>query len=148
MGKIDRFEDIQSWKNARELSKSVYSVTNNALFSSDPSLKDQIRRAVVSISSNIAEGFERGGNKEFIQFLFIAKGSCGEVRSQIYLALDCGYVSENEFQNIKNKAEEVSKLIQGFINYLKETELKGTKYSESEVDYSSFKLINENKEII
>ncbi len=81
-------------------------------------------------------------------FLFIAKGSCGEVRSQIYLALDCGYVSENEFQNIKSKAEEVSKLIQGFINYLKETELKGAKYSESEVDYTSFKLINENKEII
>ncbi len=73
MGKIDRFEDIQSWKNARELSKLVYSVTNNALFLSDPSLKDQIRRAVVSISSNIAEGFERGGNKEFIQFFIYSK---------------------------------------------------------------------------
>ncbi|MFZ7145931.1 MAG: four helix bundle protein [Bacteroidota bacterium] len=148
MGKIDRFEDIESWKKARELSKSIYSITNNALFSNDPSLKDQIRRAVVSISSNIAEGFEQGGTQEVIQFLFIAKGSCGEVRSQIYLALDCEYVSENEFQNIKGKAEEVSKLIQGFINYLKETELKGAKYSESEVDYTSFKLTNENKEII
>ena len=148
MGKIEKFEDLQSWKKARELSKSVYSVTNNPLFSSDPSLKDQIRRAVVSISSNIAEGFERCGNKELIQFLFIAKGSCSEVRSQIYLAFDCGYISEIEFKNIKGRAQEVSKLIQGFVSYLKSTELKGMKYSESEVDYISYNLTNDNKEII
>ena len=148
MSKIEKFEDLQSWKKARELSKIIYSVTNAPLFSSDPSFKDQIRRAVVSISSNIAEGFERGGNKELIQFLFIAKGSCSEVRSQIYLALDCEYVSEIEFENIKSRAQEISKLIQGFIGYLKTSELKGTKYSEPDVDYIPFQIVNDSNAII
>ncbi len=148
MSKIDKFEDIQSWKKARELSKIIYTLTNTPAFSKDFAFKDQIRRAVISISSNIAEGFERGGNKEFIQFLFIAKGSCGEIRSQIYLAFDCGYVTKIEFDDIKARAEEISRLIQGFIDYLKTTELKGTKYSESEIDYIPFSITIDSKEII
>lgn len=87
---IKYFEDLEVWKEARRLTNRIYRMTQDAKFSKDFGLRDQIQRAVVSIMSNIAEGFERGGNQEFIQFLYIAKGSCGEVRSQLYVALDRG----------------------------------------------------------
>ncbi len=87
MAKIDRFEDIKAWQKARELNKEIYKISNNTLFEKDFGLKDQIRRASVSVLSNIAEGFERNGSKEFKQFLSIAKGSSGEVRAQLYVAL-------------------------------------------------------------
>lgn len=135
MAQIERFEDIHGWKSGRELCTLIYKLTNNLLFAKDYALKDQIRRAVVSITSNIAEGFERGGNKEFIQFLFIAKASCGEVRSQLYVALDCGYISNEEFEFAKNKAIETSKIISGFITYLKGSDYDGSKFSELEVEY-------------
>lgn len=111
--KIERFEDLIAWKKARELTKEIYEVTGQGLFSKDFGLRDQIRRASVSIMSNLAEGFERGSAKEFHQFLVIAKASCAEVRSQLYVAFDVGYVSEKDFSVLERKAFEVSKIIGG-----------------------------------
>lgn len=111
--KIERFEDLIAWKKARELTKEIYGVTGQGLFSKDFGLRDQIRRASVSIMSNLAEGFERGSAKEFHQFLVIAKASCAEVRSQLYVAFDAGYVSEANFSVLEKKAAEVSRIIGG-----------------------------------
>ena len=85
---VKNFEDLEIWKDARALTRAIYQLTSDSKFSKDLGLRDQIRRASVSIMSNIAEGFERGGNQEFIQFLYVAKASCGEVRSQLYVAMD------------------------------------------------------------
>ncbi len=116
--KIERFEDIQAWKKARELVKSIYQVTSEGGFARDYSLKDQIRRASVSIMSNIAEGFSRRSTNEFTQFLFIAKGSAGEVQSQLYIALDQGYISQEKFDELYSKSDEAARLLSGFIQYL------------------------------
>src|SRR6266550_1422629 len=97
-------------------------------FVRDFGLKDQIRRASVSILSNIAEGFERGGDKEFLQFLALAKGSCGEARAQLYVALDQEYISVVQFETLTRAATEVSQLISGFMKYLRESTLRGSKY--------------------
>src|SRR6266702_128916 len=97
MARLERFQDVDAWKVARELTKSVYQVTAAGEFARDFGLRDQIRRAAVSVMSNIAEGFERGGNREFRQFLAQAKGSVGEVRSQLYAALDTGLLSDSQF---------------------------------------------------
>ncbi len=129
MSKINRFEDIEAWKIAREVTKEIYRVSKNDLFYRDFGLRDQICRASVSIMSNIAEGFERDGNKEFINFLSIAKASSGEVRSQLYVALDQNYISQNDFNLIYNKTLENSRVISGLMNYLKNTELRGRKFS-------------------
>jgi four helix bundle protein len=94
------FEEIEAWQLSREMVRDVYRVSREGIFSKDFGLQDQIRRASVSIMSNIAEGFERGGNKEFINFLTIAKGSCGEVRSQLYVAFDQGYVDQSQFEGM------------------------------------------------
>ena len=128
MAKTKKFEDIESWKKARRLTKQVYTVTSARGFTRDFGLKDQIRRASVSILSNIAEGFERGGDKEFLQFLAIAKGSCGEVRSQLYVALDQEYLSQDEFEELSRSATEVSQLLSGLMKYLKESDLRGNRY--------------------
>jgi len=93
---VKLFEDLEVWKEARRLTQRIYQLTKNETFSKDFALRDQIRRAAVSIMSNIAEGFERGGNQELVQFLYVAKASCGEVRSQIYVALDQSYVASTE----------------------------------------------------
>ena len=106
MAKIEKFEDIASWSSAREATKLVYSISSEGAFSRDFGPRDQIRRSAVSIMSNIAEGFERGGNKEFLNFLSIAKGSCGEARAQLYVALDQGYISAEQFENLLNKLNE------------------------------------------
>jgi len=116
---IRSFEDIECWKKARTLNKLVYSKTNTNLFSKDFDLSRQIRRASVSISSNIAEGFERSSDKEFAYFLNIAKASAGEVRSQLYLTYDLEYLNEKGFNELKNNTLEISKMISGFIKYLK-----------------------------
>jgi four helix bundle protein len=127
MAKIERFEDLISWQKARELNRLVYKISANGTFAKDFGLRDQIRRASISIMSNIAEGFERGGDKEFAQFLSNAKGSCGEVRCQLYAALDEKYLSEVEFKLLSEKSLEVSRLISGFMTYLRRSELRGNK---------------------
>lgn len=128
MAKIEKFEDLEVWKEARELCKIVYSLTKKPVFSKDFDLVRQIRRSSGSIMDNIAEGFERDGKKEFIQYLSIAKGSAGEVRSQSYRAFDQNYISKEEFNELYEKANDISKMLSGFINYLKNSELKGIKY--------------------
>lgn len=125
---VEGFEDLNVWQKARELVKLIYRLTKTKDFSKDYSLIDQIRRASTSIMSNIAEGFERGSNKEFIQFLYIAKGSCGEVRSQLYVAIDQDYISNDDFSNAKNSCMKISAMISNLINYLKTSEMKGTKF--------------------
>jgi four helix bundle protein len=97
---VKQFEDLEVWRDARRLTQAIYRLTRAEKFSKDFALRDQIQRATISIMSNIAEGFERGGNQEFCQFLYIAKGSCGEVRSQLYIALDQSYVSRNELDQL------------------------------------------------
>jgi four helix bundle protein len=128
MAKIKKFEELKSWKKARTLTKQIYEVTSESSFRRDFGLKDQIRRASVSILSNIAEGFERGGVQEFIQFLAVAKGSCGEVRAQLYVALDQSYLSVESFERLSKTAIEISELISGLMKYLKDSALRGSKY--------------------
>ena len=111
MAKIERFEDIKAWQLGRELIKVIYSLAKKKDFSKDYGLKDQIQRASVSIMSNISEGFERYSKKEFVQFLNIAKGSAGELRSHLYIALDLEYITEKEFNRAKDQCEVVSKHI-------------------------------------
>jgi four helix bundle protein len=128
MGKIERFEDIDAWKKARELTKIIYDVTGQGKIAADFPLRDQLRRAAVSIMANIAEGFEREGNKEFRQFLAVAKGSVGEVKSLLYVALDAGLTSTEQFLRLTALAEEVSRLLAGFLRYLKASDRKGSKF--------------------
>ena len=111
--RVERFEDLVAWKKARELTRAIYQVTADGQLSKDFGLKDQIRRAGVSIMSNIAEGFERGGRGEFHQFVVIAKASCAELRSQLYVALDAGYVKQADFKDLMNRADEVGRILGG-----------------------------------
>ena len=113
MSKIEKFEDLIAWQKARDLTKQLYKLTSDGQFAKDFSLRDQIRRAAVSIMSNISEGFERGSINEFHQFLVIAKASCAEVRSQLYVAFDAGYINESRFQELYQQANEVSRIIGG-----------------------------------
>ena len=128
MSKIQRFEDLEAWRISRDVTKEIYRISMGEKFARDFGLRDQIRRAAVSIMSNIAEGFERDGDKEFVQFLFIAKASCGEVRSQLYVAFDQNYISESDFNLIHAKAIDNSRVISGLIKYLKQSNLTGKKY--------------------
>jgi four helix bundle protein len=117
--KITRFEDIQAWQEARKLVKMVYGlIRKNEKFSRDFRLVSQIQAAAVSSMSNIAEGFSRKGHKEFVQFLFISKSSVAEVQSQFYVALDQEYIVQNDFNEVYNQADLVSKMISNFIKYL------------------------------
>jgi len=125
---IQRFEDLEAWKISREVTKEIYRISKNDLFARDYGLRDQICRASVSTMSNIAEGFERDGDKEFINFLSIAKGSSGEVRSQLYVALDQNYISESEFNLRYGKTTGNSRVISGLIKYLKQSDFKGKKF--------------------
>jgi len=121
MSNIERFEDIEAWKKARKLAQKIYKITGSGEFAKDWTLKDQVRRASISIMSNIAEGYGRKTDKEFIQFLYIAMGSIFELQSQIYMALDLSYMSKEEFKDIFTTSNEVAKLTGGFIKYLKKT---------------------------
>lgn len=129
MARFERFEDIEAWKKARALSRLIYSVSSQGGFDRDKGLKDQMRRAAVSVSSHIAEGFERGGNKEFLQFLSVARASAGELRSQIYIALDAGYINEAQFKDLHCLALETSNLIGELVRYLRQSQITGRKYS-------------------
>lgn len=122
MPKIERFEDIQAWQRARLLVNEIYSASKSGQFAKDFGLRDQIRRAAVSIMLNIAEGFARKTNREFTQFLVIAHGSAAEVQAALYVALDQQYFTEAEFRALFNLTEETSKLILGFINYLRKAD--------------------------
>lgn len=118
MGKFNSFEEIISWKKSREFNKKIYLITEKNSFKKDFDFVRQIRRASLSISSNIAEGFERNTDKEFIYFLHVAKASAGEVRSQLYLAFDLDYITNKEFEDFLKAITEISKLLSGFIKYL------------------------------
>jgi len=117
--KIERFEDIDSWKKARELTKTIYDQTNKGKFSKDFGLRDQIQRAAVSIMAIIAEGFDSGTFKSFIVFLRYAYRSASEVQSLLYVAIDCSYITQDEFNKSLNLSTEIKSLIGGFIQYLK-----------------------------
>ena len=128
MATISKFEDIEAWQLAREMTKTIYAVSNDGAFARDFGLRDQIRRASVSIMSNIAEGFERGGDKEFFQFVSLAKGSSGEVRAQLYVALDAGYIDQQTFSRLSDMATQINRMLAGLMKYLRSSELKGSKY--------------------
>jgi len=121
MATVERFEELEVWQAARDVVNAVYKSSSNGAFARDYALRDQIRRAAVSIPSNIAEGFSRHSNKEFIQFLFISKGSAAEVQSQLYTALDQDYISQETFDSIYETLEVVAKQLSRFITYLKES---------------------------
>nr|WP_294936053.1 four helix bundle protein [uncultured Flavobacterium sp.] len=118
MGRFNSFEEITSWQKSRAFNKSIYLITESPEFKRDFDFVRQIRRASLSISSNIAEGFERNTDKEFIYFLFVAKASAGEVRSQLYLAFDLDYIKKEEFEVLLESVTEISRLLSGFIKYL------------------------------
>jgi len=125
---IEKFEDIKSWQKARMVTNLIYDLSDEGEFANDYALKSQIRKSCLSIMSNIAEGFERQGNREFINFLSIAKGSSAEARSQSYLAMDRDYISERNFELIQSELKEVGRLIGGFMNYLRSSDVKGNKF--------------------
>jgi four helix bundle protein len=128
MGTIKNFEDMELWQRSRDLSKSIFKITLNKNFSRDFELKNQILASSGSIMDNITEGFEREGVKEFLQFLSIAKGSSGETRSQLYRALDREYIDKDVFDKLLSDVLQISKMISGFMNYLKNSDCKGSKY--------------------
>jgi four helix bundle protein len=125
---ITRFEDLEIWKLARELFKFVFKITTEEPFCHDFKFRDQIRSSSGSVSDNIAEGFERGGNKEFIQFLSVAKGSCGETRNQSYRAFDVSYISQEVLDELLRRTETISRKTANLIKTLKASDRKGVKY--------------------
>ncbi len=130
------FEDLPVWQKARELVKYIYYLTKKETFRKDFSFVDQIKRASTSVMSNIAEGFERGSNTEFIQFLYISKGSAGETRTQLFIALDQEYITEEEFRKGYELCIDVSSQLSGLIDYLKSSKLQGNKFKR---EYKSYR---------
>jgi four helix bundle protein len=128
MSQVRRFEDLEAWQTGRELTRLVYQVSARADFGRDFGLRDQIRRAAVSIVANIAEGYERDGSREFRQFLAIAKGSTGELKAHLYTALDAGFIAQNEFDDMYGLATSAGKLIGGLMRYLGQSGMDGRKY--------------------
>lgn len=128
MATIKKFEDILSWQKARELNRLIGNIIDSGRFKTSFRHINQIEGSAGSVMDNIAEGFERGGNKEFLQFLSCSKGSCGECRSQLYRALDRNFITVEEFENLYNKTNEISSLIQKLMEYLDASEMKGPKY--------------------
>ncbi len=135
MATVRRFEDLEVWQEARELVKRVYGLTAKFPRQEAFGLKSQMQRAAVSVLSNIAEGFERGSNTEFIQFLYIARGSCGEVRSQAYIVSDLNYVAQSEAEDIRERCAKLSRRLQTLIEYLKGSSIKGQKFHEERATY-------------
>lgn len=129
MGTVTKFEDLEIWQLSRIFCRAVYDIIENTNLKTNYRLANQIDGSSGSIMDNIAEGFERNGNKEFVQFLSIAKASCGESRSQLYRILDRSFITEEKFQSLKEQAEILSKKIGAFINYLKNSDFKGSKFN-------------------
>ncbi len=136
MATFKRIEEIEAWRSARELSKKIYQLTGEGSFSRDFPLRDQISKASGSIMDNIAEGFERGGNREFLNFMSYARGSCGEVRSQLARALDRKHISNETFEDFNRTANHLNSMLSKLMHYLISTDVKGFKYHKS----SSIKL--------
>ena len=122
--RIQRFEEIKAWQDARVLTSEIYKLCSEGKPSKDFGFRDQIQRACISIMSNIAEGFERNNNKEFVKFLLYSKGSCGEVRSLLIVAMDLNYVLDEQFKKLMEISISVSSQISNFIKYLKKSGLK------------------------
>lgn len=131
MAAVRDFEELAIFQKARELSAKIYPVTRRGEFKYDSRFVQQIRAAVGSIMDNIAEGFERGGNKEFLNFLYIAKGSCGEVRSQLIRANDVGYLTPEEYNELYIECRKLSAGIMNFIKEIKASDITGAKYKEN-----------------
>jgi len=127
MPTLSHFEELEAWQEARELTRAVYRSSSSGEFAKDRALCDQLRRASISVMSNIAEGFERGGSAEFVQFLGIAKGSVAEVESQLIVAADQGYISNQQVETLRELAVTTRRLIAGMMRYLKSSSLKGQK---------------------
>ena len=128
MSKIEKFEDLEIWQNGREICNKIFEIRERTNLKTDYRLYDQINASSGSVMDNIAEGFERNGNREFIQFLSIAKASCGETRSQLYRIFDRKYIEEDEFNMLLNKLKSLSMQIGGFMNYLQKSDYKGSKF--------------------
>jgi len=128
MSTVQKFEDLKVYQQARELTNRVYRLTRQKGFAQDFGLVDQVRRAAVSVMSNIAEGFERGSNTEFTQFLYVAKGSCGEVRAQLAIALDQGYITSPDHATLDRQCRLVSAMLHSLVEYLRGTRLRGAKH--------------------
>jgi four helix bundle protein len=128
MSSFTTFKDIAAWRQARELTRDIYTASNDGAFSKDFGLRDQIRRASVSIMANIAEGHERSGTGEFVQFLSMAKGSAGEVESHLYVAFDLGYLDKATFERLSSATAETGRMIGALMQYLRKSGIKGGKY--------------------
>ena len=128
MATIKTFEDIGAWQKARVLLKQIFELTLSESFSKDYALRDHINRSMGAVMDNIAEGFERGGTKEFIQFLSIARGSAGEMRSQLHRALDRNHLDRARYDSLLDDKQSISKMLMGFINYLKKSKIRGVKF--------------------
>lgn len=128
MATVKQFEDLEIWKLSRILCDDINKIANNTELRKDYKLYSQIDGSSGSVMDNIAEGFERNGNREFIQFLSISKASCGETRSQLYRVLDRNYINIETFNKLYNQTIILGKMIGGFMNYLKKSDLKGSKY--------------------
>jgi four helix bundle protein len=129
MTRFNNIEEMEVWQKSRRLTNEIYRVTRNAPLSKDFLLCNQIRKTAISIPSNIAEGFERDGNKEFLQFLSIAKGSAGELKSQLYITVDQKYISETEFTGLMIQLADVANMIGGLMKYLRQSKMKGSKFA-------------------
>ena len=140
MATVKRFEDLEVWQLARTIALDIYNETLEKSFVNDYELKDQIRKSTGSAMDNISEGFERGGRKEFIQFLGIAKGSAGEIRSQLYRALDRQHITQEKFNLLQEKVLLLSRKLSKLITYLKNSEYKGFKFNEDEGSYNNIEL--------
>jgi four helix bundle protein len=148
MATVRSFEELEVWKRARGLAKRIHTICKEGDIAKDYKLKDQMNGSSGSIMDNIAEGFERNGRREFFQFLSIAKGSAGELRSQIYRAFDRQYISEMVFQELVDETTGVSKLIARLMNYLHNTDYKGSKYKVEEPEVLYAKAVSDELELL
>ncbi len=129
--KINKFEDLPIWKKALKLTREIYDLISRPKFSKDFKLRDQARGAIISVSSNIVEGFEKNNNNEFIRFLKIAKGSAGEIRNQLFIALAVGYITQAEFDKTNSELEDLANQIGGLISYLEKCRSQGQFHQKS-----------------